>query len=102
MAFALPILHQLLKDPFGVYALILTPTRELAFQIADQIKAVSVGANVRIVVCVGGVDMMKQAIELNNRPHIIVATPGRLRDHIRSNSDVLYFKKLKFLVICFY
>ena len=75
--FAVPILEQLSKDPFGIFALVLTPTRELAFQIMEQFKVFS-GSNIRISVITGGVDMMKQSAELNDIPHIVVATPGRL------------------------
>ncbi|KAF4033228.1 Helicase conserved C-terminal domain [Phytophthora infestans] len=81
-AFALPILHTLSKDPYGPYALVLTPTRELAFQIADQFNAFGSSMAVRCAVVVGGVDMLKQSLTLQQRPHIIVATPGRFRDHL--------------------
>ncbi|CAH0475351.1 unnamed protein product [Peronospora belbahrii] len=81
-AFALPILHTLSKDPYGPYALVLTPTRELAFQIADQFNAFGSSMAVRCAVIVGGVDMLKQSLVLQQRPHIIVATPGRFRDHL--------------------
>ncbi|KAF1785624.1 P-loop containing nucleoside triphosphate hydrolase [Phytophthora cactorum] len=73
-AFALPILHTLSKDPYGPYALVLTPTRELAFQIADQFNAFGSSMAVRY--------MLKQSLTLQQRPHIIVATPGRFRDHL--------------------
>ena len=43
--------------------------------------------------------MMKQALELTQRPHIIVATPGRLADHIHSSANAIHFKKVKFLVL---
>ncbi|KAF4321658.1 hypothetical protein BBO99_00001161 [Phytophthora kernoviae] len=81
-AFALPILHTLSKDPYGPYALVLTPTRELAYQIADQFNAFGSSMAVRCTVIVGGVDMLKQSLNLQQRPHIIVATPGRFRDHL--------------------
>ena len=50
LAFALPILQTLSDDPYGIYALILTPTRELAFQIADQFRVVGKPINLRDVV----------------------------------------------------
>ncbi|KAI9895612.1 hypothetical protein PsorP6_019637 [Peronosclerospora sorghi] len=81
-AFALPILHTLSKDPYGPFALVLTPARELAFQIAEQFNAFGSSVMVRCAVIVGGVDMLKQALALQQRPHIIVATPGRFRDHL--------------------
>ncbi|KAI8926742.1 P-loop containing nucleoside triphosphate hydrolase protein [Entophlyctis helioformis] len=98
-AFALPILQKLSEDPFGVFALVLTPTRELAFQIAEQFRVLGTGINLRQSVVVGGLDMMTQAIEMSRKPHVIVATPGRLVDHIRSSSNAIHFKRIKFLVL---
>jgi len=77
--FALPILQKLARDPFGVFALVLSPTRELCFQIRDQINSFAgVNLNLRTAVLVGGVDFMKQAKELQEIPHVVVACPGRL------------------------
>ena len=53
----------------------------------------------RVAVVVGGVDMMLQALELAQRPHIVVGTPGRLADHLRSNNSAIAFAKARFLVI---
>lgn len=53
-AFALPILKQLCEDTYGIYAVILTPTRELVFQIAEQMKAFGQGIRVQVAVVVGG------------------------------------------------
>ncbi|KAJ2505156.1 putative RNA helicase [Coemansia sp. RSA 2052] len=98
-AFALPILQKLSEDPFGVFALVLTPTRELAYQIADQFNVLGKGVNIKVTVAIGGVDMMTQALELARRPHIVVATPGRLADHIESSSNAIHFQRVKFLVL---
>ncbi|KAI9207089.1 P-loop containing nucleoside triphosphate hydrolase protein [Polychytrium aggregatum] len=98
-AFALPILQKLAEDPYGVFALVLTPTRELAFQIAEQFRVLGAGINLKQSVVVGGMDMMAQAIELSKRPHVVIATPGRLVDHIHSSSNSIHFKRLKFLVL---
>jgi ATP-dependent RNA helicase DDX49/DBP8 len=63
--FAIPILQKLAVDPYGVFALVLTPTRELAFQIMEQFKVFAgSNMNLRISVIVGGVDMMRQSSEL--------------------------------------
>ncbi|KEP45632.1 DEAD/DEAH-box helicase, partial [Rhizoctonia solani 123E] len=85
MAFAIPILQKLSEDPYGIYALVLTPTRELAFQISEQFVVLGGSLNLRTAVIVGGMDMMEQALELGRRPHVVVATPGRLVDHMDSN-----------------
>ena len=117
MAFALPILQKLAVDPYGIFALVLTPTRyatsavaqpsylstpctgrELAFQISDQFAVLGSALNLRTAVVVGGMDMIAQAIELGNRPHIVVATPGRIVDHIKSNGSEFSLSRIKFLV----
>ena len=77
--FAIPILQKLARDPYGIFALILTPTRELAYQINEQFRTFAgQNLNLRSTVITGGVDLMKQAAELADIPHVIVATPGRL------------------------
>lgn len=86
-AFCLPILQGLLDKPQELYALVLSPTRELAIQIAEQVEAVGSLIGVRCAVLVGGIDMMAQAISLAKRPHVIVGTPGRVVDHL-SNTKV--------------
>ncbi|CAL1675318.1 unnamed protein product [Lasius platythorax] len=98
LAFALPILQKLCEDPYGIFALVLTPTRELAFQIADQFAAIGKAINLKKCVIVGGMDMMVQGLELSKRPHIVVATPGRLADHLDS-CDTFSLQKIKFLVV---
>ena len=98
LAFALPILQSLSEDPYGIFALVLTPTRELAFQIADQVRAVGKPLNLRDCVVVGGRDMVMQGKDLANKPHIVIATPGRLADHLES-CNTFSLKKIKYLVL---
>jgi ATP-dependent RNA helicase DDX49/DBP8 len=95
----LPILNKLANDPYGVFCLVLSPTRELAFQIAQQFRVLGTTINLKQSVVVGGMDMMSQALELSKRPHIIVGTPGRLVDLIQSSSDIIHFKRIKYLVL---
>ncbi|KAI9159542.1 putative RNA helicase [Blastocladiella emersonii ATCC 22665] len=97
-AFALPIIQRLAEDMYGPYALVLTPTRELAFQIAEQFRALGTGINLREAVVVGGMDMMAQALELEKRPHVIIGTPGRLVDHLNSGTR-MSLKRARFLVL---
>ncbi|KZP32873.1 DEAD-domain-containing protein [Athelia psychrophila] len=100
IAFAIPILQKLSADPYGIFALILTPTRELAFQIAEQFAVLGGILNTRTAVIVGGMDMMSQALELGNRPHVVVATPGRIVDHLRSSTSGEWdLSRVKFLVL---
>ncbi|KAJ8678578.1 hypothetical protein QAD02_014365 [Eretmocerus hayati] len=98
LAFALPILQKLSEEPYGIFALILTPTRELAFQIADQFAAIGKSINLKKCTIVGGMDMVTQGLELAKHPHIVVATPGRLADHLQS-CHTFYLGKIKFLVL---
>ena len=87
LAFALPILNELRRDMVGGFGVILTPTRELAVQLHEQFLAVGQGSRMglKCALVLGGMDMMKQATELaGQRPHLIVATPGRLVDLLRS------------------
>lgn len=98
LAFAIPILQTLSEDPYGVYAVILTPTRELAYQINDQLKIVGIGMGLRTCVVVGGRSILEQQKELGRRPHIVIGTPGRLADHVESNST-FSLAKVKYLVL---
>jgi ATP-dependent RNA helicase DDX49/DBP8 len=83
-AFVLPILQKLQADPYGIYCTILTPTRELAKQIHQQVLAFGTSAyRVQSVLCIGGLDLVHQSCQLDKRPHFCVATPGRLADLLR-------------------
>ncbi|XP_069123702.1 probable ATP-dependent RNA helicase DDX47 [Argopecten irradians] len=97
-SFALPILQSLLENPQRLYALILTPTRELAFQISEQFEALGSTIGIKCAVIVGGIDMMTQSLMLAKKPHIIIATPGRLVDHLE-NTKGFNLRSLKYLVM---
>ncbi|KAJ5793034.1 ATP-dependent RNA helicase dbp8 [Penicillium pulvis] len=87
IAFAVPIMQKWAKDPFGIFALVLTPTRELALQIFEQFKAISAPQSMKPILITGGTDMRQQAIALAERPHVVIATPGRLADHIKTSGQ---------------
>eukprot|EP00079_Xenopus_tropicalis_P010170 XP_002934777.1 PREDICTED: probable ATP-dependent RNA helicase DDX47 isoform X2 [Xenopus tropicalis] len=97
-AFALPILQTLLESPQRLYALVLTPTRELAFQISEQFEALGSTIGVKSAVIVGGIDMMSQSLALAKKPHVVIATPGRLIDHLE-NTKGFNLRALKYLVM---
>ena len=97
-SFLLPILDGLLKRPQGLFACILAPTRELAIQIQEQVDALGSEIAVKSVCLMGGMDMMSQAIALSKKPHIVIATPGRLVDHLQ-NTKGFSLKACKFLVL---
>ncbi|XP_071453800.1 probable ATP-dependent RNA helicase DDX49 [Hetaerina americana] len=98
LTFVLPMLQKLCEDPYGIFALVLTPTRELAVQIAEQFDIIGKPINLRHCVVVGGMDMVAQGQTLSRNPHIVIATPGRLADHLES-CDTFSLKKIKFLVL---
>ena len=97
-AFALPILEKLSKNPYGIFALVITPTRELAAQIVEQFLALGAKLPVRVCMVVGGLDMMKQSVELDRLPHVVICTPGRMAD-IMNGARPPKLSKLKFLVL---
>ncbi|HEX8383430.1 MAG TPA: DEAD/DEAH box helicase [Sphingomonas sp.] len=67
-------------------ALAIAPTRELALQVATELNWLYEGARGRVVTCVGGMDASKERRSLNHGAHIVVGTPGRLRDHLERGS----------------
>ncbi|XP_054166717.1 probable ATP-dependent RNA helicase DDX47 [Oppia nitens] len=97
-AFSIPILQALLETPHKLFGLILTPTRELAFQISEQLMALGSSFGLKCTTIVGGMDMITQSMSLAKKPHIIVATPGRLVDHLE-NTKGFNLKSLKYLVL---
>jgi len=93
-AFALPILHRLLvdrKQPLkrGVRCLVLSPTRELANQIAQSFRDYGRQTGLRTALMYGGTPKLKQARAVANGIDILVATPGRLMDHMQDGAVVL-------------
>lgn len=94
-AFALPILQQLLtrravhdeKRPYPpIRSLILTPTRELAIQVQESVEAYSKYVKLSSTVVYGGVNMRPQITRLKRRVDVLVATPGRLLDHVQQKT----------------
>ncbi|KAK2745553.1 ribosomal RNA processing protein [Myotisia sp. PD_48] len=97
-AFTLPILQALMNNSQPLHSLILAPTRELALQISQSVEALGATIAVRCALLIGGLDMMGQAITLGKKPHIVVATPGRLLDHME-NTKGFSLRQLKYLVL---
>ncbi|KAF8594479.1 DEAD-domain-containing protein, partial [Ceratobasidium sp. AG-I] len=97
-SFALPILQTQWDEPKGLFACVLAPTREPAYQIAQQFEVLGSAIGVRCATIVGGMDMMSQSIALGKRPHVVVATPGRLNDHLE-NTKGFSLRGLRYLVL---
>ena len=94
-AYVLPLLQVIVRDHIFPQALILVPTRELCLQVQDEIEKLSAGTGIRSVAIFGGVSYEPQLKALKNGVHIIVATPGRLMDHVqRGNVDFLDIRDL--------
>jgi len=87
-AFGLPIIQRVARK-MPISALILAPTRELAQQIAGALRELGKSSNIRIGVVIGGVPMKEDYKALQAWPNVLVATPGRLLDHIYSRRIVL-------------
>ena len=102
-AFGIPILNHLLKDKSSgqgkrkIKALVVTPTRELAIQIAENFTAYSQFTSLRNTVIFGGVKQSKQVASLQQGVDILVATPGRLLDLM--NQGYITFRDLKYVVL---
>jgi len=96
-AFSLPLLQKMLRHEnpsvsparHPVRALVLAPTRELADQVANSVKTYSKHTKLRAMVVFGGIDMKPQTAELKLGVEVLIATPGRLLDHIEAKNCVL-------------
>jgi ATP-dependent RNA helicase RhlE len=96
-AFSIPLLQRMLKHEnpsvsparHPVRALVLAPTRELADQVAENVKKYAKHTHLRSVVVFGGIDMKPQTAALKAGVEVLIATPGRLLDHIEAKNCVL-------------
>lgn len=97
LAFLLPIMDNIDVNKDFIQGLIITPTRELAIQITTEAKKLAIGKEVNILAAYGGQDVAQQVKKLKKGIHLIIATPGRLLDHMdRKNIEL---GKLKSLVL---
>src|SRR5665647_1445521 len=97
LAFVLPILEAIDLNKSAVQALIITPTRELAIQIAAEVKKLAPAVGANVLAAYGGQDVDKQVHKLKGDVHIVIGTPGRLLDHLRR--ETVNFGKLDKLVL---
>ncbi len=96
-AFAIPIIETIEEDNKAVQALILTPTRELALQTAEEINSLKGERRIECAPIYGGASMENQIRKLKKNVHIVVGTPGRILDHIKRKT--LSLTSLTFLVL---
>jgi ATP-dependent RNA helicase DeaD len=97
LAFVLPILEAIDLNKSAVQALIVTPTRELAIQIAAEVKKLAPAVGANVLAAYGGQDVERQIHKLKGDIHIVIGTPGRLLDHLRR--ETVNFGKLDQLVL---
>lgn len=97
LAFLLPIFEKISTSSKDVQCLIITPTRELAIQITEEATKLKEGKDIGVLAMYGGKDVGSQVKKLSGNIHMIIATPGRLLDHIKRKTVDL--KKLKTIVI---
>ena len=97
-AFALPVLQELLSSPYPFFALVLTPTRELALQISQQFEAIGAFIGLKTAALIGGLDLMQQAVALSRKPHVVIGTPGRVLDHL-TNTKGFSIANIRYLIL---
>lgn len=96
-AFGIPICEKITWDEFLPQALILEPTRELAYQVKEELFQIGRMKRLKVPVLLGGLPIDKQKTTLKQRNHILVGTPGRIMDHVRKGN--IDFSNIKYLVI---
>ena len=97
LAFLLPMFHHFESNSSYTQGLIITPTRELAIQITSEAKKLAKDSDINILAIFGGQNIGAQLKKLNNNIDLIIATPGRLMDHL--NRDTINLKHLKTIVL---
>ena len=97
LAFLLPLFENISPDVFATQALIITPTRELALQITEEANQLANGKAINVLAAYGGRNIGSQLNKLKGTIHLIIATPGRLIDHIERGTIDL--NKVKTVVI---
>lgn len=98
VAYALPILHHLLKADKYFYALVLLPTRELSQQVHNVFCSLGKEIGLRTTLLIGGVDLLVQGKSLATRPHIIIGTPGRVAYHFKNTKGIQH-SSFRYLVL---
>ncbi len=97
-AFAIPLINKLDVQDMRVQALVLCPTRELSIQVTEEIRKLArYQSNVKVLTLYGGQVMALQKASLKNNAHILVGTPGRIKDHL--NRETLSLDAVKTLVL---
>jgi ATP-dependent RNA helicase DeaD len=96
-AFGIPIVEQTDTKDYAIQSVVLTPTRELAVQIAEELNKIGNRSGVKALPIYGGQDIGRQLRALKQNPQIIVATPGRFMDHMRRKT--IHLQGIKMVVL---
>ncbi len=96
-AFGIPLLENIGNSSGAIFGIVLTPTRELCIQVAEELNKLGQFSHVRTLPIYGGQDIQRQIKSLQRKPQIIVATPGRLMDHM--NRRTIKLTDIKMVVL---
>lgn len=96
-AYGIPLVDRCETDLESIQGLVITPTRELAIQVAEELNRIGQFKNIRSLPIYGGQEIERQIKSLKKKPQIIVGTPGRLMDHMRRRTIRLH--KVKMVVL---
>lgn len=94
LAFGIPMIQRLAQSQGKIKGLVVLPTRELALQVEETYKKIGGPIGLKTALLIGGESMHKQIKQLKANPHVIIATPGRLIDHLESKSVKLEQTKI--------
>jgi superfamily II DNA/RNA helicase len=93
-SFLIPVINKIIKNR-AEKILIIAPTRELAVQIDEELRAMSAGINILSLLCIGGASINNQIFNLRRNPNVVIGTPGRLKDlSQRKMINLYYFKTI--------
>jgi ATP-dependent RNA helicase RhlE len=95
LAFGIPMLQSLVQEEGE--GLVLVPTRELAFQVNEMLQAIGMPLGIQSVVLIGGEPIDRQIRLLRSQPQVLIATPGRLNDHLQQKT--VHLKSARILVL---
>jgi len=96
-AFGIPMVEKFFPETEDLQGMVLTPTRELAVQVAEELNTIGQFKKIHALPVYGGQDIGRQIRALKNKPEIIVATPGRLMDHMRRGT--IQLRRLQVVVL---
>jgi ATP-dependent RNA helicase RhlE len=97
LAFGIPMIQRLAQSQGQKKGLVILPTRELAMQVDETLKKIGSSLGLKTALLIGGESMFRQLKATKQNPHIIIATPGRLNDHLQNNG--LNLSKVGILVL---